>query len=119
MLFVQGFERPLQVVKKRKPCTRAGICRLRGDGAQQQPNASTGDNAIAYFLRARAGYQIIEDLLLEVRDLQAAAAEAAGAVPAGEDVPLREARPFPQQLQRLDPGVARSEEATSELQSRG
>src|SRR5690242_4856807 len=107
MLFVEGFERALQVVQKRKPFGRVATGGLRGDRAQQRAEASPGGNdAIAHLPCARAGYKIVENLLLEVRDLQAAAAEAAGAVPADQDVPLCEVRPFSQQLERLDPGIA-------------
>ena len=103
MQLVEGFERSLQVVQKRKPSARVGTRRLRSDRAEQLANAS-GASPLVRMLAV----EIVEDLLLELRDRQAPADQAARAVPAKEDVPLREARPFPQQLHRLDPGVPRA-----------
>src|SRR5262245_1293327 len=101
MQFVEGLKRPLQVVEERKPSVR--LARLRGDRAQQLAKASSAIPLVSVL-----AVEIVEDLLLEVHDRDAAAGQAARAVPAQEDVPLREAGPPAQQLQRLDPGVPRA-----------
>src|SRR5690349_25124739 len=49
--------------------------------------------------------QIIQDLLLEVLDPDVCAHDTARAAAADEDVSLRKARPFAEQVNGFDPGV--------------
>src|SRR4051812_23357396 len=100
MQIAERFQGAVQVAEQGERFAFGAASGLRGDGAQEP----------GYAGRLRCGGVLaakkLEDLLLEVGDRQAAA-EAAGATGAAdEDVPLREPRPFAEQLDGLESRVA-------------